>query len=125
MVPRLQDGGKLPKWVPRSRRAQYLVSTPLHASTVVLVRNLQNGNIVPQFHFVFDDYVENLNAGEYQEPPVRSELINFKSFNSAYDDEDYVSKLSYEWLELAALEDRINQVLETHQYPSSVGRVAL
>jgi hypothetical protein len=35
--PKLQDGHKLPKWQPRSRHAQYLGNSPLHASTVGLV----------------------------------------------------------------------------------------
>ena len=45
--PRLQDGQKIPKWSPRSRRAQYLGSPPLHASTVSLIRNLSTGFISP------------------------------------------------------------------------------
>ena len=41
-------------------------SLPLHASTVGLVRNLQNGNINPQFHLVFDDYFETMHTIEDQ-----------------------------------------------------------
>jgi hypothetical protein len=34
-----QDGNKLPNWAPRSRRAQSLGASPIHASTAWLVRN--------------------------------------------------------------------------------------
>ena len=37
---RLQDGKKFPKWMIRSRRAQYLRASPLYANTMGLVRNL-------------------------------------------------------------------------------------
>ena len=53
--PRLQDGKILPKRMQKSRRSQYLRNSPLHASIVGLVRNLQTGNISPQFHLVFYD----------------------------------------------------------------------
>ena len=53
--PRLQDGKKIPKWEPQSRQGQYMGSSPLHASTVGLVRNLRTFKISPQFHVVYDD----------------------------------------------------------------------
>ena len=46
----LKDGNKLPKWTPRSRRSQYLGSSPLYAITMGLERKIQTGNISPQFH---------------------------------------------------------------------------
>ena len=72
LLPRLKDGNKLPKWMTRSRRDQYLGASPLNARTVVLVRNLKTGKIRPQFHLVFDDYFETVHTGEDQEPPVWS-----------------------------------------------------
>jgi hypothetical protein len=110
--PRLQDGSKLPKWAPRSRRAQYLGASPLHASTVGLVRNLQTGNMSPQFHLVFDDYFETVHSDEGEEPAIWSELITFQAFRSDYDDEDYVPELSDEWLNPDALRDRQQQQQE-------------
>ena len=38
--PCLQDMAKIPKWKPCSRWGQYMGNSPLHASTVGLVRNL-------------------------------------------------------------------------------------
>ena len=53
--PRLQDGKKIPKWEPRSRKGQFLGFSKLHASTVSLIRNIRTGYISPQFHVVFDE----------------------------------------------------------------------
>ena len=52
----LQDGKKIPKWRPRSRRSIYMGLSDLHASSVPLVLNTDTGAITPQFHVVFDDW---------------------------------------------------------------------
>ena len=114
LEPRLQHGEKLPKWMPRSRRAQYWVSSHPHASTVVLVKNLQNVNIIPQLNMVFDDYFETLHSSEYQEPPVWLELTTFQSFKISYDDEYYVPNLADDLLEPVALESRRHKKLQRH-----------
>ena len=62
LEPRLQYRNNLPTWIPRSIRYQYLEASKLHTSTVGLVRNLQTGNIRPQFHLIFDDYCETVHA---------------------------------------------------------------
>jgi hypothetical protein len=54
--PTLQDGKKLPRWKPRSRRAVFVGFSPKHATTIPLVVNLVTGTISPQFHCVFDDW---------------------------------------------------------------------
>ena len=51
-------GGKIQKWQPRSRRGQYVGVSPLHAENVALVRNLRTGYLSPQYHVVFDDWIE-------------------------------------------------------------------
>ena len=53
--PRLQDGKKIPKWEPRSRKGQFLGYSKEHASTVGLLRNIRTGHISPQFHVVYDE----------------------------------------------------------------------
>ena len=53
--PRLQDGKKIPKWEPRSRKGQFLGFSREHASTVGLIRNIRTGYISPQFHVVYDE----------------------------------------------------------------------
>jgi Reverse transcriptase (RNA-dependent DNA polymerase) len=54
--PQIQDGKKLPRWKPRSRRGQYVGYSPEHASTVPLILNLTTHRITAQFHVVFDDW---------------------------------------------------------------------
>jgi hypothetical protein len=39
--PTLQDGKKLPKWVPQMRRGQYLGISTKHSSTIGRIRNLE------------------------------------------------------------------------------------
>mmetsp|Transcript_15021 Transcript_15021/g.28265 ORF Transcript_15021/g.28265 Transcript_15021/m.28265 type:complete len:2300 (+) Transcript_15021:159-7058(+) len=53
--PTLQQGKKLPRWQPRSRRGLFLGYSPHHSSDVPLILNLQTGSISPQYHVVFDD----------------------------------------------------------------------
>ena len=58
--PTLQSKGKLPKWQPRSRRAQFMGWSSLHASNVALVRHLTTNHISPQFHVIFDNWFETI-----------------------------------------------------------------
>ena len=58
LMPTLQDGKKIPKWQPRSRRGQFVGWSPMHASSVGLIRNLMTGRLSPQFHVVFDPWFE-------------------------------------------------------------------
>ena len=96
--PRSQDGGKLPRWEPRSRQGQYVGASPLHASTVALVRNFRTGNISPQFHVVHDDHFETVSSTAEEEPQIWEELLVFNSFRSEYDREEFVPPLADEWL---------------------------
>ena len=54
--PKLQDGHKIPKFDPRSRKGLNLGWSPKHASTVPMILNLLTGSCSPQFHVVFDDW---------------------------------------------------------------------
>ena len=106
LKPKLKDGQKIPKWEPRSKRGQYMGASPMHASTVGLVRNLQTGTITPQFHCVYDDFFETVHADERAEPEEWPDLVRFHSFRSEYDDADFVPELADEWLEATELQDR-------------------
>jgi Reverse transcriptase (RNA-dependent DNA polymerase) len=120
--PTLQDGKKIPKWQPRSRRGQYLGASPLHASSVGLVRNLKTGNISPQFHVVYDDFFETVHATDNEEPNEWPELIVFQSFRADLDEDGYVPELSDEWLDDSALrERREREQLYRGDHPSSIG----
>jgi hypothetical protein len=53
--PKLQDGKKLPKWLPRTQRRQYLGVSPQHSSTIGHILNLRTGFVSPQHHVIYDD----------------------------------------------------------------------
>jgi hypothetical protein len=53
--PKLQDGGKIPKWDTRARRGMFVGFSPHHSSRVPLILNLHSGKITLQFHVVFDN----------------------------------------------------------------------
>jgi hypothetical protein len=55
LSPELQDGKKIPKWHPRSRRGMFLGYSPVHSSTVGQVLNLVTGNVSSQYHLVYDE----------------------------------------------------------------------
>ena len=89
LQPTLQDGKKLPKWQPRSRRAQYVGWSPLHASNVPLVRNIQTGSISPQFHVVFDNWFETVTVETEEEaPPEWDVIITHSRFEADLDQAD-------------------------------------
>jgi hypothetical protein len=67
--PTLQQGKKLPRWQPRSRRGVFLGYSPHHSSDVPLVLNLQTGSISPQFHVVFDDSFSTVASLAVETPP--------------------------------------------------------
>jgi len=97
--PTLRDGSKLPKWNPRSRRGQYVGQSPLHASSVGLILNLQTGNVTPQYHVVHDNFFETVYADGTEPPPEWAELVTLsRSMSALEDDDDYVPELKDEWL---------------------------
>ncbi len=53
--PRLQDGGQIPKWSPRSRQGVYLGVSPEHSNTVGRILNPRTSFVSPQFHVVYDE----------------------------------------------------------------------
>jgi hypothetical protein len=54
--PKLQDGKKIPKWKPRTRRAMFMGLSKKYASSIPLVMSCQTLAISAQFHVVFDDW---------------------------------------------------------------------
>jgi hypothetical protein len=52
--PKIQQGQKLPRWAPKSKRGIFLGLSQYHESEVPLVLNLGTGSITTQFHVVFD-----------------------------------------------------------------------
>ena len=98
LQPKLQNGQKNPKLEPRSRQGQYVGDSPLHASTVGLVRNLKTNNISPQYHVVYDSYFETVHSDSLTQPEVWDELLIFNRYQANFDENEYVPELSNEWL---------------------------
>jgi hypothetical protein len=62
--PKLQDGNKIPKWDPRSRRGMFVGVSHAHSNTVGRIMNLRTGNVSPQYHVVYDDLFTTVPNGE-------------------------------------------------------------
>jgi len=94
--PTLQDGKKLPKWKPRARRGQFMGWSPLHASSVALVRHLTTGYLSPQYHVVFDPWFETVLSNDDVNPPEAWPVIlsNYEHQNYLEDEVTLVD----EWL---------------------------
>ena len=74
--PKLQDGKKIPKFNPRSRRGQYLGQSSAHSSTIGCILNLNTGWVSPQYHVVYDNLfttVPNAESGG---------LLDLQNFNA-------------------------------------------
>jgi hypothetical protein len=102
----MQDGKKLPKWNPRSRRAVFLGFSAEHASTVPLVLNLDTFYISPQFHVVFDDWFSTVPAegkdsleDTESPPPFWLDLFHGSRYQYNFDDDDFIPELNVDWLD--------------------------
>ena len=110
--PTLQDGKKIPRWKPRSRRAVYLGVSKLHSSNCPLVLNLQTGRISPQYHCVFDDWFSTVetNVPVDEIPDLTKEpwnsLFEDSRFQYPFDEDQDVPELSPEWTELGIEHER-------------------
>ena len=69
----LQDGKKIPKWQPRSRRSVYMGVSHKHASSVPLVLSVSTGAITPQYHVVFDDWFATVSSDHENLPDFSSD----------------------------------------------------
>jgi hypothetical protein len=86
--PRLQDGLKLPKWEPRSRRGIFMRVSPLHASTVGLILNPNTNRLSPQYHCVYDDFFETVHGTNDDTPPANwDELVINNRFRNEIEGE--------------------------------------
>jgi hypothetical protein len=94
-----QAGSKIPKWQPRSRRAQFVGVSPVHSESIGVVRNLNTGYITPQYHIVYDDWFETVHAPADQVPPEWENMCVFQKFQVEFGPEDNPPPLSAEWNE--------------------------
>lgn len=71
-------------------------TSPVHASTAGLARNLVTGSITPQFHMVYDDNFETVTADANAQPPQWGDLIKTSRFRSSIDDNGSIPELATE-----------------------------
>ena len=77
--------------------------SPLHASSVGLIRNPKTGRLSPQFHMVFDDWFETINCPTEYDPKAWhdkwEDLIHLKTSRIDYFNSDatYIPVLGPEW----------------------------
>jgi hypothetical protein len=111
--PAIQDGRKLPRWQPKSRRGQFLGFSKRHSSTIGLIRNVRTNAISPQFHVVFDDAFSTVpsrvNDDDIKPPDNWTDLLTFSRMNVYDGDEDDVPTLDEEWLTEQEIEARNRQ----------------
>ena len=107
--PKIQDGNKLPRWVPRSRRGQFMGRSKVHASNIGQIRNLTTGNITTQFHVVYDDFFSTVSSTNenISLDNTWSHLFQFMSEDVRDPDElDRIPRLADEWLTNEELSER-------------------
>jgi len=69
--PRLREGGHVPKWESRSKKGQFVGYSPLHASNIGMIRNLNTSYVSPQFHVMYNDFFETVHNDEGSPPSAK------------------------------------------------------
>jgi len=69
LSPKLREGGCVPKWEPRYKKGQFAGYSPMHASSVGMIRNLYTHHVSPQFHVICDDFFKTVHSSEAHPPP--------------------------------------------------------
>ena len=72
----LANGGKIPKFKPRSRRGQFLGVSQYHSQkSVGLIRNLTTMRVSPQYHVVYDPEFSTTHSTEEDPPNEWREMV--------------------------------------------------
>jgi len=89
---KMQDGHKLPRWKPRSRRVMFVGLSDRHASLLPLVLDLATKSITAQFHVLFDGRFSTISVPDDVEvDPTRppwSNLFGDSIFQYVFDPAD-------------------------------------
>ena len=107
--PVLQDGKKLPRWKPKSRRGQFLGRSSKHASDIGLIRNLQTGYVLSQFHVVYDDFFTTIANSNDEDPPSTWSILFDTSRELVVEDVDKPPSIHDSWLDNQELAQRNRQ----------------
>jgi len=118
LSPRLREGGNVPKWDPRSKRGQFVGYSPLHASSVGMIRNLNTHYVSPQFHVMYDDFFETVHSteGSPPSPEIWERLYTFNRSQVDWDIEP--PDLAVEWLSPGERHARRAKQQENHRGPT-------
>jgi hypothetical protein len=133
--PKIQQGQKLPRWAPKSKRGMFLGLSQQHASEVPLVLNIVTGSITTQLYVLFDDLFTTVTSSERENeaPEYWAEMCLKKSTHLMLDSPP--EHLNGDWLTAEELEikrrrhnryERIREATEQRYGASSVlhpGRV--
>ena len=136
--PKLQDGKKIPKWNPRTRRGQYLGFSPNHSTHCSLVLNLSTGRVSPQFHVVYDERfstVPNTDHGGPANPDHFNEVEWARLIETGhehlYNDAESQQEINElpplhpEWLEPHEVVEREQQRIEREQRQRLLNRQSI
>jgi hypothetical protein len=89
---KMQDGKKLPRWKPRSRRTMFVGLSDMHASMVPLVLDLMSKAITAQYHVLFDSRFSTISVDVDHEinplTPPWSNLFGESEFQFVFDPDD-------------------------------------
>ena len=96
--PPLQDGKKIPKWQPRSRRGMFVGYSKDHATSVGCVLNVMTKSITPQFHLVYDDWFSTIATDGQAPPPNWADLVE-RTSECVLDDPQRAPELAEEWMD--------------------------
>ena len=119
-MPTLQDGMKLPKWKPRAQRGQFVGWSPMHASSVGLIRNLVSGQLSPQCHIVFDPWFETVSENGETAPEAWDLMMSHHCHEVELDEAEKLShQLVDDWLSEEELAERkaVEARKRTHLVP--------
>ena len=118
--PTLQEGKKIPKWKPRSRRGVYLGVSKHHSSSAPMILNLHSGKISQQYHCIFDDWFTTVGSHMNDESPIDpdaapwNDLFAGSRFQYPFDDDQVVPSLSDDWLDYEKFQLQ-RDALRTHR----------
>jgi hypothetical protein len=126
--PTVQDGKKLPRWKPKSRRGQFLGFSKRHANTVGLIRNLTTGSISTQFHVVYDDWFTTIPSTvemneDEQVPTTWEDLLTFHRVRYWDEADGNPPELSDDWLDDEERNQRRERELRRRRRPAPVPRI--
>jgi len=98
LSPRLREGGHVSKWELRSKRGKFAGYSPLQASNVGMIRNLNRGYVSPQFHVMYNNFFETMHSdkGSLPSAKVWEQLYIFNHSQVDWDIEP--PDLAVEWL---------------------------